>query len=110
MLETLSQKEIIKELDEMNKETFRYFGVWHIRSGWRFDVENHAKFIKKLEADPVREIVIRETTNPALERILKHAIVCHFDTYVNIYDINNVKMKPNGLSKDKCILKLEESE
>lgn len=104
-MEILSQKQLIKELDRINQEAFKYVGVWHIRSGYRPEVESNRNFIDNLNAKPIREIKIRNPPTPQQREIEKYAITTEVSpAYVNIYNVDDVKDKLRGISKHKCIV------
>ena len=104
-MEILSQKQLIKELDKVNQEKFKSVGVMHIRSGYPPEVEIHKEFIDGLNAKPIREIKIRNPLTTKQKEIQKHAITIDVSpTYVNIYNVDDVKGKLKGLSKHKCMV------
>ena len=110
-METLSQKQLIKELDRQNQEKFKYVGILHIRSGYRPEVEAHREFIDSLNAEPVRVVKIQDPLTPQEKELSKHcAIIQVSRAYVNIYNADDVKDKIKGMSKHKCIgtLKFDE--
>jgi len=107
-MEILSQKQLIKELDRINQEAFKYVGVWHIRSGYRPEVESNRNFIDNLNAKPIREIKIRDPPTPQQIEIEQHAIIIEcYPAYVNIYNVDDVKDKLKGISKHKCMVILK---
>jgi len=109
----LTEKQIVQEIDEMNKDGFNYVGVHHVRSGDRAEVESHAKFIKDLKTKPFKEIKIRYPQIPGIEKIREYVITIEVgSTYINIYKIDDVKdkieeMTKQKLSKHKCIVMLK---
>lgn len=104
-MEIRTEKELIKELDEMNKDGFKYVGVYHNRSGYRPMVESFNKFIEDLGAKPVREIKIRNPPNKTMREIEKYSIVMQVSpAYVNIYKVEDVKDKIGEASKEKSVL------
>ena len=111
-MEVLSQKQIVELLDKLNKDSFEYIGVMHIRSGYIPEVEAHNMFIKELNAKPIKEIEMRDPLTEREEREkrwwVKNAIVVNVSPgYVNIYRVNDVEHKIKNISKEKCIMILQ---
>jgi hypothetical protein len=107
-MEILTTKELVKKMDDLNKEKFKYVGVWHIRSGCREEVQDHKNFINNLEAKPIIEIKIRKPKTPLEEEIEKYSLVIEISPpYVNIYNVDDVKDKLEGISIHKCLVKLQ---
>ncbi len=107
-MEILSQKQLIRELDKLNQDEFKYIGVWHYRSGYRPEVESHKEFIDNLNVKPIREIKIQDPLTPLQEEISKNAFIIEVSSaYVNIYKVTDLKDKIKGFSKHKCVCKLQ---
>lgn len=109
MERAISDKGAFAELDKLNRKGFKYFGVKHLRTGSRLDVENHNQFIKNLKAKPIMEFKIRNPDPPMVEELRKFSIVMHIESvYLNLYKLEEIKGKlPKGLSKEKCIILLQ---
>ena len=106
-MEVLSQKQIISLLDDLNKDSFQYVGIMHIRTGYRLEIEAHKMFLEELNAKPIKEI---EMHNPLTEFErnkwwVKNAIVVNVSSaFVNIYRVKDVEHKIRNMSKEKCIM------
>jgi hypothetical protein len=103
MIETMSTQDMIEELDNMNKEQFKYIGIQYNTAGYRPEVESHLKFIKSLKLNPIKTIKIHNPRKNPLGIERKFIIINMENTYVNIYFLNDVINKIPGLTREKCI-------
>jgi hypothetical protein len=102
----ITQKELLKELDKMNKDGFKYMGLYHSRSGLRSDVELQKEFIKNLNAKIIKEFHIKAELNPSVKKLIERGLAIPINIepdYVNIYEVKDVKEKIKGISKEKCV-------
>jgi hypothetical protein len=106
----MTHDEVIKMIDEMNKEKFEYIGVLYHISGDRYLVERTRDFFANLKAEPIKEIEVATTIDPRLNNKFKAFVIINVgEVRYNIYRLEDIKLKrlKDLCSKEKCMVRLE---
>lgn len=112
-MKELTDKEIIAELDKMNKDSFKYIGLRYQNSGSRVIVERHKLFIAELNANPIEKIKLiidQKRKKEIYDNAPNNTITLFLDEgYVNIYKVEDIKEKfAEQFTPHKCIVILGE--
>lgn len=103
-MKELTGNEILKKLDRMNKEGFKFMMIRYSITGLREETERQKNFLKSLKTKPIETIKLKNSPRPDLDKIREFAFVINLDNfYINIYPVTEeIKKKFPGISKEHC--------